>query len=183
MGEASRTGDMPEEPGKQWWPGDWAVPQAFRKHLWFITPPKKLEPKQHCLVNEMEDMAARGGGMRKRKGNKVASKSSPPEQKDEGSSQTLSERARKRRNDLPWQMMRVACCTAALAWALLLGATGLEAVLGSESLREPPGEPPWIRDTKFRNWTAANHHSSVSATLPGDYRLFSASKAFYEDDE
>lgn len=121
--------------------------------------------------------------MRKRKGNKVATKSSSPEPQQEGYSQTLTERARKRRHDLPWQMMRVACLTAATSWALLMAATGLEILLGHESLLKPPGEPPWIRDTKFREWTPASMHSSVSSSLPGDYRLFSASTAFYEDDE
>jgi len=182
--EASRTGDMPEEPGKQWWPGDWKVPQAFRKHLWFITPPKKLEPKEHCLVNEMEDMAARGGGiggMRKRRGNKVASKSPNTERKDEQESPEAD--ARKRRNDLPWQVMRAACLTTALAWAFMMVATCFEVVLGPESLMKPPGEPPWIRDTKFRSWTPANMHGSSSASLPDDYRLFSASQAYYDDAE
>lgn len=62
-------------------------------------------------------------------------------------------------------------------------ATCVEVILGPESLLKPPGEPPWIRDTKFRHWTPAHHHFSNSDELPEDYRLFSASKAYYDDEE
>lgn len=183
--EASVTGDMPEEPGKQWWPGDWKIPQAFRKHLWFITPPKKLEANQHCLVHEMEDMAANAGGLRKRKGNKVAATKSGESSHGVGADSSnrsgSSNLPQKRPNDMPWQMLRIACCSAALGWAFMMGATVVEYLLGPESLLKPPGEPPWIRDTKFRSWTPAKMHASNSAGLPTDYRLFSASEAYYED--
>merc|ERR1719422_280923 len=60
---ASPAGQMPEESGKQWWPASWKVPSGFTRHLWFITPPKKLEQGQHDLMHEMQDMAAHGGGV------------------------------------------------------------------------------------------------------------------------
>merc|ERR1719330_1100646 len=124
---------------------------------------------------------SRTGGMRKRKGNKVAVKTSSP---GKGDQQPIDrdEQFRTRRNDLPWQVMRVACCAAALSWAFMMVATCVEILLGPESLLKPPGEPPWIRDTKFRSWTPAMMHSSASAGLPDDYRLFSASTAIYDDD-
>merc|ERR1712137_693529 len=99
--------------------------------------------------------------MRKRKGNKVATKAAASDQND-ASRGDREMQFRKRRNDLPWQVMRVACCTAALAWAFMMVATGVEVLLGPESLLKPPGEPPWIRDTKFRSWTPAKMHSSLS---------------------
>lgn len=182
-------GEMPEEPGKQWWPASWQVPLAFTKHLWFITPPKKLEDKQHCLLHEMEDMAAHGGGVgtcRRRKPRKAAP---PPERGAGGSversySGSLRVQAElKRRNDLPWRLLRIAVFTAAGQWSFMLIATGVEVVLGPESLLKPPGEPPWIRDTKYRSYTPENVHLSSSGGLPGDYRLFAASTAHYPGEE
>merc|ERR1719318_545787 len=75
--------------------------------------------------------------------------------------------------------MRVAILTAVTCWLFMMVVTAVEIVLGPETLLKPPGEPPWIRDTKARNWTEAIVHTSKK-TLPNDYRLFSASDARYD---
>jgi len=175
--------EMPEEPGKQWWPASWKIPQGFRKHLWFITPPKKLEPHQHDLVNEMEDLAASRGGMRNRKGGNKSQKSAPAPTPASRYVEEDTSPAQAARNDLPWQVVRLGCITVAFCWGFMMVVTCFEIILGPESLLKPPGEPPWIRDTKFRHWTPAHHHLSNSDEVPDDYRLFSAAKAYYSDDE
>merc|ERR1711957_944335 len=58
-----RDTDMPDEPGKSWWPITWKLPPAFQGQMWMIAPPKKLEQGQHCLINEMDDLAECGGGI------------------------------------------------------------------------------------------------------------------------
>jgi len=74
-----RETDMPDLPGKEWWPASWKLPPAFSKALWIVAPPKKLEPGQHCLINEMKALARTGGGvgstsLRNRKGSSGSSK-------------------------------------------------------------------------------------------------------------
>merc|ERR1719167_144701 len=87
-----------------------------------------------------------------------------------------------RAENLPWNLVRVAIVAAAFQWLFMMVVTGVECVLGSESLLKPPGEPPWIRDIKSRSWTPEKVHTSVRK-LPDDYRLFSASKARYDDSD
>uniref|UniRef100_A0A7S4QPE5 Uncharacterized protein n=1 Tax=Alexandrium monilatum TaxID=311494 RepID=A0A7S4QPE5_9DINO len=58
--DTEREKDMPEEPTRQWWPSSWKVPSGFTKALWVLAPPKKLEPGQHCLLHEMDELK-RGG--------------------------------------------------------------------------------------------------------------------------
>mmetsp|Transcript_104705 Transcript_104705/g.335520 ORF Transcript_104705/g.335520 Transcript_104705/m.335520 type:complete len:753 (-) Transcript_104705:30-2288(-) len=174
--------DMPEEPGRQWWPGSWQVPSAFTKHLWFITPPKKLDPAvSPCLLHEMEDMQAHGGGVetcRRRKAPAGKAKNGMISEAAEGGASPVDGGKRK---DMPWQLMRVVILTAAAQWLFAMLATSAEIILGPDSLMKPPGEPPWIRDTKYRHFTPAMVHLSTEAGLPGKYRLFSASKARYSD--
>eukprot|EP00931_Biecheleriopsis_adriatica_P042114 TRINITY_DN239_c0_g1_i1.p1 TRINITY_DN239_c0_g1~~TRINITY_DN239_c0_g1_i1.p1 ORF type:complete len:989 (-),score=218.03 TRINITY_DN239_c0_g1_i1:40-2931(-) len=75
----NRPNDMPEEPGKAWWPSTWKVPSAFSNALWLLSPPKKLESGQHDLVHEMEGLQQTGGGVacrRRAKGDKKGQKAS-----------------------------------------------------------------------------------------------------------
>uniref|UniRef100_A0A7S1QK45 Uncharacterized protein n=1 Tax=Alexandrium catenella TaxID=2925 RepID=A0A7S1QK45_ALECA len=58
--DTEREVDMPEQATRQWWPASWKVPSAFTKALWVLAPPKKLEPGQHDLMHEMDDLK-RGG--------------------------------------------------------------------------------------------------------------------------
>jgi len=172
--------DMPEEPGRQWWPGTWQVPSAFTRHLWFITPPTRLDPKvAPCLINEMKDMEEHGGGFdtKKLRKNQLTAPQSPALASMEDMSPYKCSK------DLPWQLMRIVILTAALQWAFVFITTGVEVILGPESLLKPPGEPPWIRDTKYRTMTPSFVHLSTAEGLPDSYRLFSASKAYYDDDE
>jgi len=179
--------DMPEEPGRQWWPGSWQVPSAFTKHLWFITPPNKLDPAvSPCLMHEMEDMAAHGGGFETITRRKTPAgkdkKGMMTSEEDEFAHQGCSWPFQGRRcKDQAWQLMRVVILTAAAQWLIAMVATSAEIILGPDSLMKPPGEPPWIRDTKYRHFTPAMVHLSTEAGLPGKYRLFSASKARYSD--
>mmetsp|Transcript_33008 Transcript_33008/g.70821 ORF Transcript_33008/g.70821 Transcript_33008/m.70821 type:complete len:908 (-) Transcript_33008:397-3120(-) len=175
--------DMPEEPGRQWWPSSWKVPRAFTKHLWFITPPTKLNPSvSPCLLHEMEDMAQNGGGITyRRRAVKKAPAPADPYAKTETPERT--ELGFRRGDDLPWRLTRIAILTAALQWFFIIITTGAEVILGPESLLKPPGEPPWIRDTKYRHFTPGMIHMSTSGALPSGYRLFSASTAWYDDDE
>jgi len=182
--------DMPEEPGKQWWPASWKVPRAFTKNLWFITPPKKLEDGQHCLLHEMQDMAVHGGGISACRRRRSPAKAQPPAMSQEsGAGEAYSgaspfgEFGMKRANDLPWQLTRVVILTACLQWIFVMFTTSAEIILGPESLLKPPGEPPWIRDTKYRSWGPEKIHLSSAGALPSDYRLFAASTARYTDDE
>lgn len=68
----TRSIDMPEEPTKQWWPKEWALPQSFTKALWILAPPKKLETGQQDLLNEMASLQRTAGGVtcKRRRGNK-----------------------------------------------------------------------------------------------------------------
>mmetsp|Transcript_109723 Transcript_109723/g.283565 ORF Transcript_109723/g.283565 Transcript_109723/m.283565 type:complete len:918 (-) Transcript_109723:273-3026(-) len=183
--------DMPEEPGKQWWPASWKVPRAFTKNLWFITPPTKLEDGQHCLLHEMQDMAVHGGGVSVcRRRRPSPAKAQPPAMSQEsGAGEAYSgaspfrDFGLKRANDLPWQLTRVVILTACLQWIFVMFTTSAEIILGPESLLKPPGEPPWIRDTKYRSWGPEKIHLSSAGALPSDYRLFAASTARYTDDE
>jgi len=181
--------DMPEEPGKQWWPASWKVPRAFTKNLWFITPPKKLEDGQHCLLHEMQDMTVHGGGISTCRRRRQPAKAQPAAQSESpGAGEAYSgtspfgEFGMKRANDLPWQLTRVVILTACLQWIVVLCTTSAEIILGPESLLKPPGEPPWIRDTKYRSWGPEKIHLSSADGLPEGYRLFSASTARYDDD-
>mmetsp|Transcript_25678 Transcript_25678/g.65231 ORF Transcript_25678/g.65231 Transcript_25678/m.65231 type:complete len:908 (-) Transcript_25678:130-2853(-) len=180
--------DMPEEPGRQWWPGSWQVPSAFTKHLWIITPPKKLDPAvSPCLMHEMEDMAAHGGGFETiTRGKTPAGKDKKgmmTAEADEFAHQGCTWPFQGRRcKDQAWQLMRVVILTACAQWFFAMLATSAEIILGPESLMKPPGEPPWIRDTKYRHFTPAMVHLSGGSDLPENYRLFSASMARYTDE-
>jgi len=183
--EKNETKDMPEEPGRQWWPGSWRVPRAFTKHLWFITPPTALDPKvSPCLLHEMEDMAANGGGVSYRvpKGKKGAGPAAKlGDASEEGPlCSAASQFHAAYGKDLPWQITRVVILTAALQWFFVMITTSAEIILGPESLLKPPGEPPWIRDTKARHWAPGQVHLSTSDALPEGYRLFAASTANYD---
>lgn len=81
---------------------------------------------------------------------------------------------------LPWELTRVAVLAVAFCWFFMVIATFVEMVLGPESLMKPPGEPPWIRDQKFRHWTPSMVHYSNQPT-PDDYRLYTARVANYEE--
>mmetsp|Transcript_120812 Transcript_120812/g.385712 ORF Transcript_120812/g.385712 Transcript_120812/m.385712 type:complete len:866 (+) Transcript_120812:1-2598(+) len=175
--------DMPEEPGRQWWPGSWRVPGAFTKHLWFLTPPKKLEEGQHCVLHEMEDMARHGGGIAYRRGKKIGAAPAAALESVEDTSGLLSSSDTrfgdftfKRGNDLPWHITRVVIITAALQWFFLMITTSAEIILGPDTLMKPPGEPPWIRDTKYRHFGPTTSFHLSGTALPKDYRLFFASK-------
>jgi hypothetical protein len=73
--------DREESPGKAWWPASWKLPPAFSRALWVCAAPKKLEPGQHCLINEMEALSRSGGGAtscrRRKKGGKTGTKREP----------------------------------------------------------------------------------------------------------
>jgi len=168
-------GDMPEEPAKQWWPASWAVPRAFAKNLWMITPPKQLQTGQSCLLHEMENLAAAGGGKKS-----PTKKSSAPAAGPTAPIPTL-EFGVARTHDLPWHLTRLAILSVAFQWLFMMVATGVEVVMGPESLMKPPGEPPWIRDIKGRMWAPESVHTSRSGALPEDYRLFAASTAHYTE--
>mmetsp|Transcript_59466 Transcript_59466/g.159258 ORF Transcript_59466/g.159258 Transcript_59466/m.159258 type:complete len:823 (-) Transcript_59466:89-2557(-) len=47
-----------EAAGQPWWPQEWWLPQAFQNCVYIVAPPKKLEPGQTCLQQEMK--AAKG---------------------------------------------------------------------------------------------------------------------------
>jgi len=187
--DEAKSEDMPEEPGRQWWPRTWKVPAGFTKNLWFITPPKKLEASQHDLMHEMQDMRAHGGGVttcRRRHGPQTRQKTGAEMKEEEiagaftGPSPFRNFSALRAEN-LPWNIMRVAILTAVTCWVFMMVVTAVEIVLGPETLLKPPGEPPWIRDTKARNWTETMIHTS-SKNLPTDYRLFSAADARYDSE-
>lgn len=84
-----------------------------------------------------------------------------------------------RSGQLPWNLARIAILTVAWCWFFMMVATAVEIVLGSQSLMKPPGEPPWIRDQKYRHWTPSFVHYSDQPT-PADYRLYTAPEANYE---
>jgi len=46
------------KPTQPWWPGEWSLPVSFQHALYFIAPPKFLEPGESCLWQEMK--AGRG---------------------------------------------------------------------------------------------------------------------------
>ncbi|CAK0858954.1 unnamed protein product [Prorocentrum cordatum] len=81
--------------------------------------------------------------------------------------------------DLPWQLTRVAISTSVIVWLYMIIVSVCESIMGPESLMKPPGEPPWIRDTKRRHYTQGWVHTSKSETYPTDYKLWSASTASY----
>jgi len=50
--------ELPEAVGQPWWPQEWWLPQALQNCIYLVAPPKKLEPGQTCLQQEMK--AAKG---------------------------------------------------------------------------------------------------------------------------
>jgi len=46
------------KPTQPWWPGEWSLPISFQHALYFVAPPKFLEPGESCLWQEMK--AGRG---------------------------------------------------------------------------------------------------------------------------
>mmetsp|Transcript_10076 Transcript_10076/g.24004 ORF Transcript_10076/g.24004 Transcript_10076/m.24004 type:complete len:821 (-) Transcript_10076:127-2589(-) len=50
--------EQPEATGQPWWPQEWWLPQAFQNCVYLVAPPKRLEPGQTCLQQEMK--AAKG---------------------------------------------------------------------------------------------------------------------------
>mmetsp|Transcript_14913 Transcript_14913/g.38295 ORF Transcript_14913/g.38295 Transcript_14913/m.38295 type:complete len:919 (-) Transcript_14913:78-2834(-) len=186
----SAGGDMPDEPGKHWWPNSWKVPQSYSKALWFIAPPKKLEPGQHDLMHEMGQLRSRTGGIttcRRRRAKQTdgeAAAKAMGKEETEGMPYTgkspFSDFGTKRVFDLPWHLARTAICAVILMWFSQMVFTMVEIIMGPETLLKPPGEPPWIRDTKYRSWGPEIIHLSSQSALPDDYRLFSASDAYYK---
>eukprot|EP00437_Effrenium_voratum_P015300 CAMPEP_0181455528 /NCGR_PEP_ID=MMETSP1110-20121109/30805_1 /TAXON_ID=174948 /ORGANISM="Symbiodinium sp., Strain CCMP421" /LENGTH=967 /DNA_ID=CAMNT_0023579917 /DNA_START=72 /DNA_END=2976 /DNA_ORIENTATION=- len=202
----NRATDMPDEPGKPWWPSSWKVPSAFRNALWLLAPPKKLEPGQHDLLHEAEGLQSTGGGAEIRRrgkdkkgksGGKVkevgeglvsdeAGESSPTTYRGEAEGAYTGRSpfkafAEARSPDLPWQLARVAICTVGGLWLYMGIALFVEMNVGPDTLMKPPGEPPWIRDQKMKNvWVPKGWHMS-SEPLPSDYRLESSTLAKYEE--
>ncbi|CAE8646853.1 unnamed protein product [Polarella glacialis] len=89
----------------------------------------------------------------------------------------------KRAPDLPWQLARVAICTVAFQFFYLGWCMVVDSVVGCDTLIKMPGEPPWIRDQKYRNWQPDMFHTSKDLTLPADYRLFALSRAVAPHEE
>merc|ERR1719410_2481795 len=78
---------------------------------------------------------------------------------------------------LPWRIMRTAIASGAFQWFYMMIASLVEWQMSPVSLLKPPGEPPWIRDTKYRMWTPENSvHLSTDGTYPDGYSLFKAPK-------
>eukprot|EP00445_Apocalathium_hangoei_P087635 CAMPEP_0204220504 /NCGR_PEP_ID=MMETSP0361-20130328/80987_1 /ASSEMBLY_ACC=CAM_ASM_000343 /TAXON_ID=268821 /ORGANISM="Scrippsiella Hangoei, Strain SHTV-5" /LENGTH=300 /DNA_ID=CAMNT_0051185899 /DNA_START=12 /DNA_END=911 /DNA_ORIENTATION=+ len=127
-------------------------------------------------------MQAHGGGVetcRRRKAPAGKDKKGMLSESAEGSSLPFEGGKRK---DMAWQLMRVVILTACAQWLFAMLATSAEIILGPESLMKPPGEPPWIRDTKYRHFTPAMVHLSTEAGVPEQYRLFAASRARYSEE-
>jgi len=202
----NRTTDMPEEPGKPWWPSSWKVPSAFSKALWLLAPPKKLEPGQHDLVHEAQGLQQTGGGVacrRRNKGDKPTKKGGKAE-KGEGLSSDPAGVApgvsaendgaytgkspfkafmNLRAHDLPWQVSRVAICTAIFVHIYMMVCLFVEAMVGMQEITKPPGEPPWIRDTKMVPvWKKGVWHTS-NKEMPANYHLESSTIATYDEHE
>ncbi|CAE8711718.1 unnamed protein product [Polarella glacialis] len=267
--------DMPDEAGKVWWPSHWTVPSAFGRNLWLLAPPKKLEPGEHDLLQEMQSLQASGGGVtcrRRRKG--PESEGAKPARKASSAQSLQSDSAKlesafqrwfdesvwaqvsldgqqrltdlwgqyvtthgqinqvggsakeqqvielsdmltgieeglsnfeasnrksgegaytgaspfkefgaKRASDLPWQIARVTILTTAFVWFYLGWCIVVDFAVGCDKLIKMPGEPPWIRDQKYRNWHSDMFHLSTDPTVPANYRLFKASAAHYHDGE
>lgn len=75
----------------------------------------------------------------------------------------------------PYWIMRSAVTAHIFCWAFIMVCTGVEIVLGTESLSQPPGEPPWIRNMKMRVYTPEKEYLHLSKDpLPSWYRLFVA---------
>mmetsp|Transcript_764 Transcript_764/g.1842 ORF Transcript_764/g.1842 Transcript_764/m.1842 type:complete len:1050 (-) Transcript_764:240-3389(-) len=304
--------DMPEKPGRAWWPASWRLPPSFTKALWIIAPPKKLERDvSSCLMNEAEALKRSGAAItsancrRRKRGAKGPTRGRTPptlaglqaqignleglfqslgqqgmqlterqQQRltdmqrsfaiqraqvdrlaeggyssngaqsprtgrqeagsdDDGKNggdnsevamlaealgdieQTLTDMEthikaatkastsaatringtsegayagasvfsnfdKKGSPDLPWNLTRTAIATVAICWLWMIVASVIELILGPESLLKPPGEPPWIRDQKYRHWSPAMIHLSNQPT-PADYRLFNPMTANYMD--
>jgi hypothetical protein len=77
--------------------------------------------------------------------------------------------------ETPYMIMKLVVGTHIFCWAFLLLGTGIEIVLGTESLAQPPGEPPWIRNMKLRVYQPDKTYLHLSTDpLPEWYRLFVA---------
>eukprot|EP00930_Biecheleria_cincta_P000014 TRINITY_DN10002_c0_g1_i2.p1 TRINITY_DN10002_c0_g1~~TRINITY_DN10002_c0_g1_i2.p1 ORF type:complete len:960 (+),score=207.17 TRINITY_DN10002_c0_g1_i2:54-2933(+) len=201
----NRTTDMPEEPGKPWWPSAWKVPSAFQKSLWLLAPPKKLEPGQHDLIHEAQGLQQTGGGVacRRRNTSDKTNKKGGKPGKGEGLSSDMGGVApdvsaekdgaytgkspfkafmNLRAQDLPWQVTRVAICTAIFVYIYMMICLFVEAMIGIGNITKPPGEPPWIRDTKMVPvWKKDVWHMS-NKEMPSNYKLESSTIAKYDDD-
>jgi hypothetical protein len=78
---------------------------------------------------------------------------------------------------MPYWIMRAATGTHILVWFFIMCCTTAEIVMGTTSLWSPPGEPPWIRNTKMRPYQKDKQYLHLSTDpLPSWYRLFVAAE-------
>lgn len=85
--------------------------------------------------------------------------------------------------DLPWRIVAVSIGTVAFVWVYMMIVLGVEIAIGDGKIMKFPGEPPWIRDTKLRNWLPDHDiHDSTKNSLPSDYELYVSSVARYTED-
>jgi hypothetical protein len=79
--------------------------------------------------------------------------------------------------ETPYWIMRAATGTHIFVWAFIMCCTTAEIVMGTTSLWSPPGEPPWIRNTKMRPYQPDKSYLHLSTDpLPSWYRLFVAAE-------
>lgn len=73
----------------------------------------------------------------------------------------------------PYWIMRAATSTHIFVWFFILCCTVAEICLGQEAVLVMPGEPPWIRNQKYRPWNKQKEYLHLSTDpLPDWYRLF-----------
>jgi len=129
-----RSQEQPEEPGQPWWPCEWAVPPAFAAAAYLVAPPKKVEPGQTCIQQEM----------------KAARRSQAPK------GTTLSFKKRKQdaieSGTWAWFWFRGAIFTHIIMWAFIIVGRVVEHVNGetlflkqnNRRTRWPSHMQPWV---------------------------------------
>mmetsp|Transcript_20784 Transcript_20784/g.44376 ORF Transcript_20784/g.44376 Transcript_20784/m.44376 type:complete len:780 (+) Transcript_20784:90-2429(+) len=136
--------EQPERPGGSWNPSSWPVPPAFKQSVYLIAAPKRLEPGNTCLLQEMK--AAKGG-----KGNTV-------EPKKARDSQPAM---------LPWKLFRGALMTLIGMWVLIMCGRFFEQLNGERFILKQEGRverwpshmqpwmTPWTRKGSRNEWCHA----------------------------
>mmetsp|Transcript_41883 Transcript_41883/g.132433 ORF Transcript_41883/g.132433 Transcript_41883/m.132433 type:complete len:830 (-) Transcript_41883:35-2524(-) len=126
--------------GAAWWPGEWRLPSAFSHALWFLAPPKELEPGLEDICAELR-AEQRGGPT-------VAGGSTESDKRQD------VHRALGKQGESPaWFGVKVGLSSLLIAWMFLTFGFTIEIMnqgTAHPSLLSAPGMPNNARDPRYR---------------------------------
>jgi len=134
--------DSAETPGAAWWPGEWRLPSAFSHALWFVAPPKELEPGLNDITAELRA---------EQRGGPVVAGGGQPTASDKRAD---VHRALGKQGESPaWFGVKVGLISLLIAWIWLTFGFTIEIMnqgTAHPSLLNAPGMPNNARDPRYR---------------------------------